>query len=53
MRDLFIFLYNYLFILKLECVWGYFGMDCREFCGGYCESNELCDYVSGVCFDGC
>lgn len=53
MRDSLIFLYNYLFLLKLECVRGHFGMDCRELCGGHCESNEPCDHVSGVCPDGC
>lgn len=37
----------------LECLIGYFGMNCSENCSGYCVNNELCDYVIGVCFNGC
>lgn len=42
-----------LVLIKSECVPGHFGMDCREFCSGHCESNDPCDHVSGVCPDGC
>lgn len=41
------------FIYNLECLLGYFGVDCRESCSGYCINDELCNYISGYCFSGC
>lgn len=28
-------------------------MGCREKCSGHCKNEEPCDYVTGVCFNGC
>lgn len=43
-------IYIYFYV---ECLFGYFGMECRKCCSGKCENNELCDYVIGVCLIGC
>lgn len=37
----------------IECLLGYFGVSCREECKGYCINNELCNYVIGMCLNGC
>lgn len=43
----------YFFFFKIGCLLGYYGLDCKDNCSGYCINNELCDYVSGVCLSGC
>lgn len=40
-------------ICYLVCLYGYYGEGCRYSCGGYCIRDELCDYVNGLCFNGC
>lgn len=41
------------YFVDVECNFGYFGLDCCNYCCGYCMNNELCDYISGVCCSGC
>lgn len=36
-----------------ECLFGYYGTDCREQCRGHCKNNKTCDHISGKCPDGC
>lgn len=41
------------FLFNVECLFGYFGKGCIEYCSGYCIKGELCDYISGECINGC
>lgn len=41
------------FIYNLECLPGYFGVDCRESCSGHCINDESCNHISGHCSSGC
>lgn len=43
----------YIFLFKIGCLLGYYGLDCKDNCSGYCINNELCDYINGVCLSGC
>lgn len=36
----------------LECIVGYYGEECGSICG-YCLDNIICDYVIGLCNEGC
>lgn len=37
----------------IVCSPGYFGIDCIERCSSHCVTNQYCEHVSGVFFDGC
>lgn len=52
---LFIFLFYMLFVVIyfIVCLFGYYGLNCKECCSGYCMNDKLCDFVSGYCFNGC
>lgn len=52
---LFIFLFYMLFVVFyfIVCLFGYYGLNCKECCSGYCMNDKLCDFVSGYCFNGC
>lgn len=52
---LFIFLFYMLFMVFyfIVCLFGYYGLNCKECCSGYCMNDKLCDFVSGYCFNGC
>lgn len=39
--------------LLIECMKGSFGVNCSEECVGYCRDNNLCNYVIGLCDNGC
>lgn len=41
------------YFADVECYSGYFGLDCRNHCRGYCMNNKPCDHVSGFCLMGC
>lgn len=28
-------------------------MKCEFKCVGYCKDNELCNYINGLCYNGC
>lgn len=44
---------NLVELIFIECLFGYFGMGCREKCSSYCKNNIVCNYVSGICLNGC
>lgn len=48
-----VWFYLNLNIMFLECISGNYGTACRERCSGYCKNNKTCDYINGVCPDGC
>ena len=35
------------------CPPGTFGFDCLNKCNTYCTGNELCNYMTGICDEGC
>lgn len=35
------------------CPPGSFGFDCLSKCNTYCTGNELCNYITGICDEGC
>lgn len=40
------------FILPLECLKGWYGVNCSSLCVGHCRDNSTCNHVTGLC-DGC
>lgn len=40
-------------IFFVECLFGYFGIECMGNCSGNCINNIQCDFINGECFDGC
>lgn len=37
----------------IECLVGYFGIMCKDWCSLNCCNCLICDYVIGWCEDGC
>lgn len=35
------------------CLIGYYGYDCEYKCSVFCRGNILCNYIMGVCNEGC
>ena len=44
--------YNGLF-KHIECVGGWYGLDCKQQCSGHCINNDVCNHVTGQCDGGC
>lgn len=44
---------NVFYFVFTECSSGFFGINCKELCSGYCKNSGPCDHVSGVCPNGC
>lgn len=40
-------------LLIIECLYGFFGINCSEICNDNCKNNIICVFISGVCFNGC
>lgn len=39
--------------LFVECVEGWYGINCSKQCGGHCRDNIVCHHVTGQCDKGC
>lgn len=39
--------------IKKGCIFGYYGFKCEFKCVGYCKDNDLCNYINGLCDNGC
>lgn len=37
----------------LVCLFRFFGFNCLFICSNYCEGNGICNYVIGICNEGC
>lgn len=37
----------------IVCFFGLFGLDCISWCDIYCIGNKFCDFVMGICKEGC
>lgn len=44
------FLIKYFYIV---CFFGYYGEKCMEKCEGYCYKSKFCNYINGLCDNGC
>lgn len=40
-------------MIFIVCLFGFFGLDCINWCDIYCFGNEFCDLVLGICIEGC
>ena len=38
---------------RIECIGGWYGVDCKQQCSGHCRDNAVCNHVTGQCDKGC
>lgn len=41
------------FIIWVECREGWYGVNCKQQCVGYCREGTTCNHVTGQCDRGC
>lgn len=51
-KGIFFSLWFYQFFI-VECIAGYYGIECKSKCVGHCKDNKQCNHVNGTCDDGC
>ena len=44
---------QFTFFALIVCPPGSSGFDCLNKCNTYCTGNELCNYMTGICDEGC
>ena len=38
---------------RIECVGGWYGLECKQQCSGHCKDNAVCNHVTDQCVGGC
>lgn len=51
-KGIFFSLWFYQFFI-VECIAGYYGLECKSKCVGHCKDNKQCNHINGTCDDGC
>lgn len=47
------FLYDLFRIFYIECIEGWYGVNCSLQCKGHCRGGTTCNHVTGLCERGC
>lgn len=47
------FLYDLFCIFYIECIEGWYGVNCSQQCKGHCRGGTTCNHVTGLCERGC
>lgn len=53
MQHVFFYLFLFCVCVCIECVIGWFGINCSQPCVGYCRDGVHCNHVTGLCDNGC